>query len=90
MCYWRTRSQMEVDFVVGSQLAIEVKAKAKVIDRDIKHLLTLGKANPKMKLILLCLEKSRRELNGVSIIPVTDFLNSLWIGEFSHLLVPDG
>jgi predicted AAA+ superfamily ATPase len=39
LCYWRSRSQFEVDFVVGERVAIEVKAKPRVTTRDSKGLL---------------------------------------------------
>ena len=39
LTYWRSQSQLEVDFVVGDAVAIEVKAKSRVSFRDCKGLL---------------------------------------------------
>ena len=42
LTYWRSRSQLEVDLVIGDAVAIEVKAKSRVSVRDYKGLLALG------------------------------------------------
>ena len=39
--YWRSRSQLEVDFVIGEAVAVVVKAKSRVSTRDYKELLAL-------------------------------------------------
>ena len=42
LTYWRTQSGIEVDFLVGSSAAIEVKASNRVSDRDLRGLRALA------------------------------------------------
>ena len=42
LTYWRTQSGVEVDFLVGTAAAIEVKASARVSDRDLRGLRALA------------------------------------------------
>lgn len=78
LTYWRTRNQLEVDFVLGERMAIEVKAKRTVRATDLKALHALGEEFPKMRKIVVCLEKEPRTLDGVEILPVSVFLKELW------------
>ena len=79
LTYWRSRSQLEVDFVVGDAVAIEVKAKSRVSTRDYKGLLALAEEVPLRRKLVVCHEpRRRREDNGVEIVPVREFLSALW------------
>lgn len=83
--YWRTLSQIEVDFVLDGVLdgavAIEVKAGARVSRRDWKPMLALGEELPLRRRIVVCLESERRVTDdGVEIVPVVEFLDELWAG----------
>ena len=79
LTYWRSRSQLEVDFVVGDAVAIEVKAKSRVSARDYKGLLALAEEVPLRQKLVVCHEPRRRcEENGVEIVPVQEFLRRLW------------
>ena len=79
LTYWRSRSQPEVDFVVGDAVAIAVKAKPRVSARDYKGLLALAEEVPLRRKLVVCHEpRRRREENGVEIVPVRDFLTALW------------
>jgi uncharacterized protein len=78
--YWRTRSGVEVDFVVyGHQafVAIEVKHSNRVHPADLRALETFGEDYPQAQLILLY-RGARRERRGrVTILPVEPFLRAL-------------
>lgn len=77
--YWRTTSQVEVDFLVGDSIAIEVKATGKVSSSDLRSLHHLGEETTLAKKIVVCNESSyRRDDSGVDIYPVEDFLEHLW------------
>lgn len=79
LAYWRSLSQFEVDFVVGDQVAIEVKAKPRVSTRDYKGLLALAEETRLRRKIVVCGEKRRRKTDdGVEVVPVKDFLRDLW------------
>jgi predicted AAA+ superfamily ATPase len=81
--YWRTSSGMEVDFVVGDlDVALEVKASARVHDGDLKGMRTLlSEQRPKHALVV-CMESLSRVTNdGIRILPWKEFLSLLWAGE---------
>jgi len=81
LTYWRSRSQFEVDFVVGDQLGVEVKSKARVSRRDYKGLLALGEEVKLKRKLVVCGEKQRRRADdGVEILPPRDFFRELWAG----------
>jgi predicted AAA+ superfamily ATPase len=79
LTYYRTRSQIEVDFVVGDRIAIEVKGSGRVSERDAKPLHALGEDAPIDSKIIVCFERSERRLDsGVRVMPVRRFLEQLW------------
>jgi len=81
LTYWRSRSQFEVDFLVGDQIGIEVKSKARVSPRDYKGLNALGEEVRLKRKIVICGEKLRRRADdGAEIVPPTHFLKELWTG----------
>lgn len=86
--YWRTTSQIEVDFILakkdGPTIAIEVKAKNNVSPKDLKGLLAFKEEYPDIKFYLICSESMpRKTAEGVEIIPIELFLKKLWNHEFS-------
>lgn len=81
LTYWRSRSQLEVDFVVGDAVAVEVKAKPRVSTRDYRGLLALAEEIPLRRKLVVCHEpRRRREDHGVEIVPVHEFTDALWGG----------
>ena len=79
LTYWRSQSRLEVDFVIGDAVAIEVKAKSRVSARDCKGLLALAEEVPLRRKLVVCHEpRRRRDDNGVEIVPVQEFLDALW------------
>lgn len=80
--YWRTRSQMEVDFILGeAEVAIEIKGKEGIESRHIAHLKAFQEEFKPKKSIVVCLEKRPRIQDGVEILPWEIFLERLWNGE---------
>jgi len=80
--YWRTHSGLEVDFLVGEAVAIEVKASESIRDRDEKGLLMLKEEIALKERIIVCREpRMRRTDRGTLILPIEDFLQRLWDGE---------
>jgi len=76
--YWRSTSQFEVDFILGEQTAIEVKATSSVSSRDLKGLKALGEEGSMKRLILVCQEPTPRKIGDILVLPVTEFLDHLW------------
>lgn len=84
LSYWRLTSGMEVDFIVNDmELAIEAKATAKVTSDHLRGLRAIKEDHPRMKKrIIVCLERtSRRTEDGILILPVAEFCDSLARGD---------
>jgi len=80
--YWRSSSGFEVDFILNNQTAIEAKAKRTISDRDLRGLKALRQENLLTHHILVCLDDTPREKDGVAILPWDLFLERLWGGEY--------
>lgn len=84
ICYWRTTSGFEVDFVLGNgEIAIEVKSSdAPTIDH-LKGLRAWKDEHPQSRCILACrAPRARLTEDGIEILPIATFLRRLWRGEF--------
>ena len=78
--FWRTRSGVEVDFIVyGAKgiFAIEVKNSSRIQPQDIKSLRSFKEDYPESKAYLLYRGKERLMKNGVHCVPCDDFLQAL-------------
>ena len=78
--YWRTRSGVEVDFVVYGQEGIwgvEVKHTARVRPEDVRSLKNFSADYPGARTILLHRGRDRLKLGETWCIPVTEFLTAL-------------
>ncbi len=83
MKYWRTKSGLEVDFVLGKgKIAIEAKITQPIEKKDIRGLIEFTKEYKSEKTIVVGLEPRKRlmKVDGVSveIFPIEDFLSELW------------
>ena len=79
--YWRTISGYEVDCIIGQgRLAIEIKSTDEVKSRHTKGLKAFQEEYPQTRPIIVSMDKYRRDLNGIEIIPVNEFLAELWNG----------
>ncbi len=83
LSFWRTTDGKEVDFIVGDDIAIEVKSAVLPEARHIKGLITLADEGAFRHRILACLAPAPRLLNGVKILHVMEFLQRLWAGAYS-------
>lgn len=81
--YWRSKSGFEVDFILGDNTAIEVKAKEHIDARDLKGLRALQEEKKLKNYVVVCLEKRSRVVNGIQILPWKDFLHHLWNQDYS-------
>ncbi len=80
--FWRTRSGMEVDFVIGDgEVAIEVKGAARVDSRDLRPLITFTKEYSPRKALVVCNETEERIHGPIRIMPFRNFLRDLWEGK---------
>jgi predicted AAA+ superfamily ATPase len=82
LCYWRSEHDDEVDFIIDDSVAIEVKAKDVVSDRDLKGIMRLKDENKLKHYLVVSFEDTPRIVNGVNILPWQDFLKALWQREW--------
>lgn len=84
ICYWRTKSHLEVDFILGNaEVAIEVKIKNQISKSDLKGLIAFNTTHQPKASYLVCNVPRKRKIvvdNGtdITVIPWEDFLNMLW------------
>lgn len=80
--YWRTKSGLEVDFILGDgEVALEVKGKSHIETRDLRALMAfIDEFSPK-KALVVCNEKEKRVHGKIEIMPWRMFLEELWEGE---------
>jgi predicted AAA+ superfamily ATPase len=79
--YWRSQSQLEVDFVINGEVAIKVKGSARVSSQDLKGLRALADELPLRRRIVVCNEAHPRILDGIELMPYGNFFRALWQGE---------
>jgi len=80
--YWRTTSGYEVDCIVGQgRVAIEFKSSNEVKSRHTKGLKAFQEDFPHTKAIIVSMDKYRRALNDIEIMPANDFFADLWNGK---------
>lgn len=83
LTYWRSTSQMEVDLVLGRQVAIEIKSTDLISGKHIKGLRALKEEGLQSRYVAVSLDPARRTTeDGVEIWPYAEFLGALWRGEF--------
>ncbi|MBI5115096.1 ATP-binding protein [Candidatus Poribacteria bacterium] len=78
--YWRTSAGSEVDFVIygkGVFQAIEVKNASTLHPQDLRALRAFGEDYPEAKRFLLYMGRERLLRDGISIMPVAEFLHML-------------
>jgi predicted AAA+ superfamily ATPase len=84
LSFWRARDGSEVDFVIGDEIAIEVKASARITERDLKGLMRLSDETTLRSLVVVSLESAARRIGEIEVLPVRDFLTRLWQGEYNR------
>ncbi len=82
--FWRSRNRQEVDFMIGDDIAIEVKASERPTSRHYKGLLALSEeVDLKHKILVSLVDKPRKLDNGILILPYQYFLKELWADAYS-------
>jgi predicted AAA+ superfamily ATPase len=80
--YWRTASQIEVDFILGNhEVAIEIKSSNIISSKHLSGLKAFKEEYEINKAIIVCTEPMPRMINDILILPWKDFLLKLWNGE---------
>ena len=83
--FWRTKSGLEVDFVLGAgEVAIEIKGTNRVDKRDLRSLITFMEEYSPRKSMFVCNEREERVYKEIQIVPWRKFLYDLWEGKIIH------
>jgi len=81
VCYWRTASQLEVDFILGDhETAIEVKSTSMVNPRHLKGLKSFSEEYKVKRTIVVSTDPHPRRIDNIRILPWKIFLEELWDG----------
>jgi predicted AAA+ superfamily ATPase len=79
--YWRTKSGLEVDFILGEgEVSIEVKGQSHVENRDLRPLAAFMDEYRPNKALIVCNEREERVVGKIKILPWRRFLEELWGG----------
>ena len=78
LTYWRSTSNMEVDFCIDEEIAIEVKSSSNVTEKHLKGLKALREEGIFKRYVVVCQEEHPRITDGIEILPWKYFLEELW------------
>ncbi|MDD4219862.1 MAG: AAA family ATPase [Sphaerochaetaceae bacterium] len=81
LTYWRSTANQEVDFLIGTELSIEVKASSTISSKHLRGLRALREENIFSNYCIVCQEEHPRTLEGIAIYPWKYFLEQLWKGK---------
>lgn len=81
--YWRTASQIEVDFILGDgEASVEVKATHQATHHDLRGLRAFKEEHRPKRSILVSMDNAPRTTeDGIDILPWNVFLEELWGGK---------
>lgn len=79
--FWRTIEGIEVDFIIGGEVAIEVKSSQKISKKHFKGLKYLQEEKLMKEYYLVSQDPIGMKENGVFILHWEEFLKRLWNGE---------
>ncbi|MFH0764474.1 MAG: AAA family ATPase [Candidatus Omnitrophota bacterium] len=79
--FWRTKSGLEVDFVLGAgEVCLEVKGGKRLGKRDMNGISVFTETYSPKRSIIVCGEPEKRLAGKVEILPWEQFLDDLWDG----------
>ena len=82
LSFWRTASQIEVDFILGDhEVAVEIKSTELAKPRHLAGLKSFGEEYAVKKQILVTNDQNPRQIDNITILPWRVFLEQLWGGE---------
>jgi len=82
LTYWRSKNGHEVDFLLGTKTAIEVKSTRKISRNDFKGLKYLKEEGVFQNLILVTQDPIGTLTDNILAIPWQEFLSGLWKDKF--------
>jgi predicted AAA+ superfamily ATPase len=82
LTYWRSKNGHEVDFLLGTRTAVEVKATKRITSNDLKGLKYLREEGVFQNFILVSQDPVRTLSDNILTIPWQKFLSNLWKDKF--------
>lgn len=83
LAWWRTSGGVEVDFILGGEVAVEVKSTETPANDHLKGLREhRGEFKPKRSILVCRAPKRRKTDDGIEIMPWALFLEELWGRQF--------
>jgi predicted AAA+ superfamily ATPase len=79
--YWRTASQLEVDLVLDTEVAVEIKSTDRVVDKHLRGLRAFKEEHTCNCILVSRDPGPRKTSDGILILPWQDFLERLWSNE---------
>lgn len=81
LTFWRSQSGFEVDCLVGTTLAIEIKSTTLVHERHLKGVRALREEGLIARYCIVSRDPEQRTLDGITVYPWQEFLRLLWSGQ---------
>ena len=81
LCFWRTIEGYEVDFILGDEVAIEIKSSEKLSEKYFKNLKYLSEENKVKKYYLVSQDPIIAQYGNIIALHWEQFLKQLWNGE---------
>ena len=82
LTFWQEKYGKEVDFIIGDELAIEVKTTNKVQEKHLKGLRFFMEEGCCKRYIVISQDKFEMSLNGIESLYWEVFLKRLWADEY--------
>lgn len=82
MTFWRATSKQEVDFLIGDEVAIEVKGTDCVTEKHLAGLKALSEEMRFKHQIVVSMDAHPRKIGNIRVMPVRRFLEALWGNEY--------
>ena len=77
--FWRTKTGLEVDFILGEgEVAVEVKGTNRIDPRDLRPMAAFVEDYHPRQAIVVCNERAERTIGDIRIKPWRVFLSELW------------
>ena len=81
--FWRTKSGLEVDFILGNgKMAIEVKGTSQINLKDLRPIRLFRDEFQPQEAIVVCNEPAERIVDNIRIVPYRVFLKRLWADDY--------
>ncbi|QQR82003.1 MAG: ATP-binding protein [Deltaproteobacteria bacterium] len=82
LSYWHVQSDHEVDFLIGDEVAIEVKGTENVSERHMSGIKALSEEIKLKKKIIVSNDPHPRKVGDIMILPIKVFLENLWSDKY--------